>query len=873
MSKSMHLHPLENRSRDGYTRFGSYWGQGEVAAETEFAAADRDGREIPLESHPRAFWPDGSLKWAMHIADAAKLGESVTITAARRTSGARKAPGTDEVTVEETDDGFLVGNGVSFLRIPRKGECLFRMERSEEDHTDRVKKACSRLLLEHREGLTGDGLPAGTTIEEFLGRTDEVTCVSSGRLSAAFRISGIHVSQTDSHEQIPFTIYLEIFAGRRELRFTYTWFFDGDESRDYLKGIGICLETPIDGAFYNRHIKFGTDHGYFSEAEALLLSWRPRVPEKIYRAQTKGEFLHPSQEEREQIYSRVENSIPIWGEYVLWQDSPSHYVIRKKVSDPDCCYIEGLHGNRAPGIMAFGGESGGMAVSLRDFWQKYPASLRVREMDRDTARAEVWFYAPWQEAYDFRHYAKRGYSQVYYEGYDELGASPYGIASTSEFSLQFFDGALPADEELDGFNGRVQKPAVYVADPAYYHERRAFGYWSLVKRDTEAERFLEDALEEIADFYLREAEQRNWYGLFNYGDFMHTYDPARHVWRYDMGGYAWDNTELVPTLWLWTYFMRTGREDVFSLAEALSRHTSEVDIYHFGLLQGLGSRHNVRHWGCPCKEARIAMAGHHRFLYYLTGDYRLGEVFDEVRDADFSTLNMDPLRSFFDREQMVYPTHARSGPDWSSYNSNWMTAWERTGDERWRDKIMTGIEDLYATPMKLVSGSDFEYDPETSHLRYIGDRATGGSPLQICQGAEQTWLELIDLLHDERWDRMLADYGVFYPLSNEEQNRLTDGRIRKRGFSFPFMAGGLIAYGARYHQDHAMGRRVWEIMMQGLKDGGAGSILLRQTVPDAGNREELDEMPQLSTNVAAQWSLNTIVALEFAREDLPEVLP
>lgn len=30
---------------------------------------------------------------------------------------------------------------------------------------------------------------------------------------------------------------------------------------------------------------------------------------------------------------------------------------------------------------------------------------------------------------------------------------------------------------------------------------------------------------------------------------MHSYDNIRHCWKYDVGGYAWDNTELVPTYW------------------------------------------------------------------------------------------------------------------------------------------------------------------------------------------------------------------------------------------------------------------------------------------------------------------------------------
>lgn len=28
---------------------------------------------------------------------------------------------------------------------------------------------------------------------------------------------------------------------------------------------------------------------------------------------------------------------------------------------------------------------------------------------------------------------------------------------------------------------------------------------------------------------------------------MHTYDQTRHTWRYDVGGYAWDNGELCET--------------------------------------------------------------------------------------------------------------------------------------------------------------------------------------------------------------------------------------------------------------------------------------------------------------------------------------
>lgn len=45
----------------------------------------------------------------------------------------------------------------------------------------------------------------------------------------------------------------------------------------------------------------------------------------------------------------------------------------------------------------------------------------------------------------------------------------------------------------------------------------------------------------------------------------------------DIGGFAWDNTELATDMWLWYSFLRTGREDIFRMAEAMTRHTGEVD--------------------------------------------------------------------------------------------------------------------------------------------------------------------------------------------------------------------------------------------------------------------------------------------------------
>ena len=106
---------------------------------------------------------------------------------------------------------------------------------------------------------------------------------------------------------------------------------------------------------------------------------------------------------------------------------------------------------------------------------------------------------------------------------------------------------------------------------------------------------MEDRLDAYIDFYKKAIEQNKWYGFWNYGDVMHAYDPVRHTWRYDIGGFAWDNTELASNMWLWYNFLRTGRADIWRMAEAMTRHTAEVDVYHIGENAGLGSRHNVSH--------------------------------------------------------------------------------------------------------------------------------------------------------------------------------------------------------------------------------------------------------------------------------------
>src|SRR5204863_296161 len=177
-----------------------------------------------------------------------------------------------------------------------------------------------------------------------------------------------------------------------------------------------------------------------------------------------------------------------------------------------------------------------------------------------------------------------------------------GVARTSELHLWML-AATPARETLDALQRTLDAPPLLVSSPHYLHDCGVFGsLWSPVDRATPARAAIEDRLAAHFDYYQTQREQHRWYGFWNYGDVMHTYDPDRHEWRYDVGGFAWDNSELSTDIWLWLYFLRTGRADVFRFAEAMTRHTGEVDVYHIGRFAPLGSRHNVLHWGCSAKQ-------------------------------------------------------------------------------------------------------------------------------------------------------------------------------------------------------------------------------------------------------------------------------
>ncbi|WP_333559043.1 hypothetical protein [Paenibacillus macerans] len=831
-----------------------------------------DEELVPLQSWPTAFWPDGSVKWTAHAAVFGKGGSmrDAALAAGGPPSGCaavRLNPNGQRpalaagsaLSVEELEGAIRVDTGAITCLIGTRGQKVIgSIMRGGAELCSGGTLVC---LREAESAVSGGRVRRE---EPFAGRIHRAKVEQAGPVRAVVKLEGRHAAASGgSREWLPFTLRLYFYARLESIRFVYTFHYDGNPHQDFIKGLGISFALPMRGPLYNRHVRFTGGRGLFSESPKTLHTRRTKGRyRELFAEQTAGRAIAFDPEQDAYFLGLLDDSAT-WDAFKLVQDSSEHYRIAKRTG-AGCSWVKAADGRRAGGLGYAGSEGGGLAVGLKDFWQKHPSAMEISGMAGEEAKFTVWFWSPDAGAMDLRHYDTKTHVESSYEGAEELRATPYGIANTSELTV-WCTGGTPEPEAVARMAREAGAPSRLVCGPEYTYAAGAFGIWSLPDRSTPAKAYLEDRLDGIIAFYRREIEQRKWYGFWDYGDVMHSYDPVRHAWNYDLGGCAWQNTELAPNMWLWLTFLRTGREDVFRMAEAMTRHTSEVDAYHFGEYAGLGSRHNVVHWGCGCKEARIAMAGLHRYYYYLTADERIGDMMDEVKDADYSTVTLDPMRAYYPKDE--HPTHIRVGPDWAAFSSNWMTRWERYEDEVYRDKIITGIGCLKAANFRLISGPTYGYDPRTGVLTGMGDD-NWGRHLAICMGGPQVWFELAGMLEDPEWEEMLAEFGLFYNLPSEEKLVRTGGAVGggRLRFEHPVLSVAIAAYGAYYHNDAATAALCWSILL----DNDFGRVdLSREEVP-ALHAEEVLEVDWMNTNEASQWSLNAIISLELIDQFLPE---
>jgi hypothetical protein len=844
--------------------WGVPWPQGQVKKNTSFSITKKDGNLLALQSWSMAYWPDGSVKWTGF----ASVGDSSATELSLSTVQSKDKPITGN-SIEVKDDGKLIHINTGNMQciIAKSGNALIPLL-SINEKTIAANGQLQCIL----QNAPDDVMETSPVRKKMIGNISQVQIEQTGPVRAVIRLEGKFSAPNGGSNLLPFIVRLYFYAGVQNIRMVHTLLFDGNEQKDFIKGLGLHFDVPLREQVQNRHVRFGgEENGIWAEPVQPL---NGRRPSPFINEQVMGKMI-PSFETADAAQQNLYKTMATWNDYKLVQSNANGFNIQKRTNGASS-WLDAIGGRRASGIVFAGDASGGLSLSLKSFWQSYPAALEVNNMLSSKAGISLWIWSPYADAMDLRHYDTIGHDlNTTYEDLQEVGFStPHGIGRTSEIIISPY-AVMPSNHELATNADETNHTALLVSSPEYLHQVGALGIWSLPDRSTKGKQWIEDQLDKALSFYQQEIDKREWYGFWNYGDVMHSYDAARHSWKYDIGGFAWDNTELSTDIWFWYAFLRSGRADIFTMAEAMTRHTSEVDVYHLGKFNGLGSRHNVNHWGDGSKEVRESQAILRRYYYYLTTDERTGNIMHEATlNADSGLLHVDPLREILPKT--VYPTHARFGPDWLSLVGNWMTEWERTGDTRWKSKILTGVRDFAAMPYGFYSGKNKDagmgYDPRTNHIYQLNPNDIGSSHLAALMGGMEMAYELAPLMNDADFNRLYLQYCKLYGAPLEEV-QAAFGKEIKTTLGDP--QGDFArepAYVYYLTKDAKYAKRAWDQFLPSTQRLG-GARFEPQLLKGPMVVKSLYEIRNVSTNATAQWCLNAIELLQLAGDAIPEHHP
>ena len=911
-SAGLHAAPVDLHWIDKAPAYnlGMSWGvpfaKGTMNEQGTFTLTDAQGNVVPNQHWVLARWNDGSVKWMGFYAtlgpdqagglklDAVKADKKTLRALARQ-----KPVALPSLVIRDNDDRIDIDNGLFEISFAKSGDEFINYI-SMGGH----EVVNSGRLVAQTEDRTraADGV---ISYHEFETNVTSAEVERSGPIAVVVKVTGTHKAVKGSREWLPFTLRFYIYKDAAPIRMVHSFVYDGEQREDYIKGLGIAFDLPFREELQNRHVAFAGDgDGLWDEPveflgrNGTLMLAAPAGQQPGQGGWQRPQGGQPGQMPRMTYYGQIQfenGRLPNYDEvnagsqtrlrelakfddYKLVQANSDGFTIQKRTGAQGN-WFGTAGGHRARGYIMAGDVSGGLGVSLKNFWQSFPAELDATGMRGDNGTITVWLWSPNAEPMDMRHYDVEGHGlgtsyEDWVEGYD----TAYGVGRTSELTLFPFS-QMPTREELSCQANIGQDIVQLLPTPQALYDAKAFGVWSLpAKNPNDTQEYIERMIDKYLKYYEINVESQRWYGFWNYGDVMHSLDTNRHVWNYDVGGYAWHNTELESDLWLWFGFIRSGRPDFWRMATAMTRHTSEVDSYHIGPMKGLGTRHNVMHWGCGAKEARVGQAWWKRYYYYLTTDDRLGDLMHESLAANEAFLQFDPLlraqpRSEFPTQQ---PTRLRWGPDWTSLVGNWFTEWERTGDQHCIDMIHAGMKSLSNLPNGLFTGKGpYGYDPATGVLTYEGDPEwiTNSNHLANLQSSVEIFIEALDECGTPEFIKTYLDYANWYEVPRDDKIRELPENAKYKNWWGHWNIPRLLAFAASRSGDEYRADLAWKRFLSGTI-GPDGKVVDRVDLDWIGGTDVLNptvEDRRVSTNDVAQWNLDAIMMMEFLGDSIPSL--
>ena len=275
---------------------------------------------------------------------------------------------------------------------------------------------------------------------------------------------------------------------------------------------------------------------------------------------------------------------------------------------------------RTRGNVVVDGESGALAVAVRNFWETYPKGVRV---DQNAVSVEL---LPSLSGEDLPG-DENAWHRLYFWHDKGKYRVKVGMALTSEIMIAFPESTEAANSLFDWF----EQPPLVRPDLEWLNET---GAWSpLAPKSGSPLAKYEQMVDDVYDEWMKDREYWRQYGFVNFGDF------------YGESSWAWGNNEYDPAFAHYCEYLRGGNPRWAVLAAQAARHMVDVDTVNYSKNPAhIGGQycHIAGHAGgflppyFRYKVAGSTLIASHMWVegivlhYLLTGDENLRETVDRT---------------------------------------------------------------------------------------------------------------------------------------------------------------------------------------------------------------------------------------------------
>ncbi len=265
VSKGVELHWLDGTPPPVArgVSWGVPWPEGAVHKDTMYELTGADGKDVVIQTWPLAYWPDNSLKWTgVSAVVGPESGKTLKLIPGGRSSVSGSPR---DFYVQETGDAIEIDNGQSVWMIGKSGTDLVRSISFGGTCVARAGRLVGEV--EDRSDWDADHV---LRVESFVSEITSAEVEQEGTDRIVVKVEGKHKFQKSDRTWLPFVVRFYFYVYQGSVRMVHTFIFDGDQEKDFIRGIGVRFDVPMHEEFQNRHVRLAGDQGFLAEPVQLI---------------------------------------------------------------------------------------------------------------------------------------------------------------------------------------------------------------------------------------------------------------------------------------------------------------------------------------------------------------------------------------------------------------------------------------------------------------------------------------------------------------------------------------------------------------------------------------------------------------------------